>query len=156
LQLSKEETLWQSELKDMIWLELQAFLADRSLNEQDVYLCEERKNVASLLNEIANYKFNPSAGDKQGDSVDSGVGMTAAECQCLSMFCTNCSKIQNLAIEQVIVLSIATCSNNNEAKFCSRLKNCCQDWMQQLLFIHLVELWQESFRFLNQKNLQTN
>jgi mitogen-activated protein kinase kinase kinase 4 len=86
----------------MIWLELQAFLADRSLNEQDVYLCEERKNVASLLNEIANYKFNPSVGEKRGDSVDSGVGMAPAECQCLSMFCTNCSKIQNLAIEQVI------------------------------------------------------
>lgn len=101
-QLSKEETLWQSELKDMIWLELQAFLADRSLNEQDVYLCEERKNVASLLNEIANYKFNPSFGDRrQGGSVDSGVGLTLTECQCLSMFCLNCTKLQNLAIEQV-------------------------------------------------------
>lgn len=90
----------------MIWLELQAFLADRSLNEQDFYLCEERKNVASLLNEIATYKFNPSFGEKRGDSADSGVGMIPEECHCLSMFCTNCSKIQNLAIEQVMVLQL--------------------------------------------------
>jgi len=99
-QLSKEETLWQSELKDMIWLELQAFLADRSMHDQDVFLCEERKTVAGLLDEIANYKFNP-LGDKQRDSVDSGVELGAVECQCLSMFCMNCSKNQNLAIDQV-------------------------------------------------------
>ncbi|CAB3382788.1 Hypothetical predicted protein [Cloeon dipterum] len=97
-QLSKEETLWQSELKDMIWLELQAFLADRSLPEQDVFLCEERKSVAGLLEEIANYKFCPTKADNQQDSVDSG---TELDCSCLSMFCSECSRNQNLAIEQV-------------------------------------------------------
>ncbi|XP_059490886.1 mitogen-activated protein kinase kinase kinase 4 isoform X2 [Neocloeon triangulifer] len=100
-QLSKEETLWQSELKDMIWLELQAFLADKSLPEQDMYLFEERKNVANLLEEIANYKFCATANQRDKDSVDSGTELVAAECNCLSMFCNVCCRNQNLAIEQV-------------------------------------------------------
>lgn len=36
--LSSEDYTWQTELKDMIWLELQAWHADRSLEQQDKYL----------------------------------------------------------------------------------------------------------------------
>jgi len=57
VQLSQEEVLWQSELKDLIWLELRARLTDRTIMSQDKYLCEERKNICSLLDEIINFRF---------------------------------------------------------------------------------------------------
>ncbi|GLV61244.1 Mekk1, partial [Carabus blaptoides fortunei] len=40
--ISQEEQLWQNELKDLIWLQLQAWHADRTVTEQDQYLCKER------------------------------------------------------------------------------------------------------------------
>jgi len=49
--------LWQSELKDLIWLELRARLTDRTITSQDKYLCEERKNICLLLDEIINFRF---------------------------------------------------------------------------------------------------
>lgn len=48
---------WQSELKDLIWLELRARLTDRTITSQDKYLCEERKNISPLLDEIINFRF---------------------------------------------------------------------------------------------------
>lgn len=48
--------IWQSELKDLIWLELQARLNDRSIISQDKYLCEERKKISKLLDEIINFR----------------------------------------------------------------------------------------------------
>lgn len=57
LQMSKEEHLWQNELKDLIWLELQAWHADRTPQQQDQYLCEARNTVQPLLLEIMNYKL---------------------------------------------------------------------------------------------------
>ncbi|XP_046391955.1 mitogen-activated protein kinase kinase kinase 4 isoform X2 [Ischnura elegans] len=56
-QLSREEHLWQSELKDLIWLELQAWHADRTPTEQDQFVCQERTKIAGLLDEIMNYHF---------------------------------------------------------------------------------------------------
>jgi hypothetical protein len=55
--ISKEEQMWQTEVKDMIWLELQAFAADRTLEQQDKYLFTARQNIGELLKEIMNYKF---------------------------------------------------------------------------------------------------
>lgn len=56
IQLSREEHLWQNELKDLIWLELQAWHADRTPTEQDKYLCEAREGVQQLLLDIINYR----------------------------------------------------------------------------------------------------
>ncbi|XP_069698248.1 mitogen-activated protein kinase kinase kinase 4 isoform X1 [Periplaneta americana] len=55
--MSREEHLYQNELKDLIWLELQAWHADRTVIEQDDYLCKAREGVADLLNDIMNYRF---------------------------------------------------------------------------------------------------
>lgn len=55
-QLSEEESLWQTELKDMIWLELQAWRADRTPTQQDMYLLEARSMIPQLLDDILNYK----------------------------------------------------------------------------------------------------
>lgn len=54
--MSSEETRWQNELKDLIWLELQAYHADRSPVAQDEYLCKQREAVGSLLTEIIEYR----------------------------------------------------------------------------------------------------
>lgn len=55
-QMSHEETRWQNELKDLIWLELQAHHADRSPMAQDEYLCRQREAVEVLLTEIMEYR----------------------------------------------------------------------------------------------------
>lgn len=55
--ISREEQLWQTEVKDMIWLELQANMADRTIEQQDKYLFTARTNIGELLEEISNYRF---------------------------------------------------------------------------------------------------
>ncbi|KAH8359405.1 hypothetical protein KR093_006522, partial [Drosophila rubida] len=57
--LSQEEHTWQTELKDLIWLELQAWQADRTVEQQDKYLFEARHGVSDLLSQIISYKFQP-------------------------------------------------------------------------------------------------
>lgn len=55
---TREEQIWQTETKDMIWLELQANMADRSIEEQDRFLIAARHGIPELLREIMNYRFN--------------------------------------------------------------------------------------------------
>lgn len=54
--LSSEDYLWQTELKDMIWLELQARHASRTLEQQDKYLYSARQGIPDLLSKILNYR----------------------------------------------------------------------------------------------------
>lgn len=54
--LSSEDYIWQTELKDMIWLELQAWHADRTLEQQDKYLYSARQGIPDLLKKISNYR----------------------------------------------------------------------------------------------------
>lgn len=56
--ISKEEQLWQTEVKDMIWLELQANMADRTLEQQDKFLTLSRKSIGELLREIMSFRFS--------------------------------------------------------------------------------------------------
>ncbi|XP_026330433.1 mitogen-activated protein kinase kinase kinase 4 [Hyposmocoma kahamanoa] len=59
--ISREEQVWQNELKDLIWLELQAKLAGRTLAQQDAFLCVQRKIVPTIVQNIRNYRFvNPN------------------------------------------------------------------------------------------------
>lgn len=87
--MSKEENLWQNELKDLIWLELQAFHADRSTIEQDTYLCNARDSVSNLLYEIMNYKFAINA---TSDDFCNG---------CFSMYCHYCIESQNKGLKDI-------------------------------------------------------
>lgn len=54
--MSREETRWQSELKDLIWLELQAYHEGRSVVAQDEWLCKQREAIGPLLKEIMEYR----------------------------------------------------------------------------------------------------
>ncbi|CAL7935979.1 unnamed protein product [Xylocopa violacea] len=113
-QMSHEETRWQNELKDLIWLELQAYYADRSTMAQDEYLCKQREAVECLLTEIMKYRYDPTARIK---NINNNVNTTGVEREansgsstnielgicpgCLSMYCRSCARAQGEALQQV-------------------------------------------------------
>ncbi|XP_023329838.1 uncharacterized protein LOC111702400, partial [Eurytemora carolleeae] len=62
-QPSKEETLWQNEIKEVIWLELQAWFAGRTLADQDKWLISEREKVDDLANLVSSFRFSGGGED---------------------------------------------------------------------------------------------
>lgn len=97
--MSREETLWQNELKDVIWLELQAYHADRTPVEEDSYLCTAREVVEPLLNDIKHYKFQRHSRRYISQNSDSGV---EDDCSgCVTMQCASCLEAQNDAIREI-------------------------------------------------------
>ncbi|KAL6427708.1 hypothetical protein ACFW04_008865 [Cataglyphis niger] len=114
-QMSHEETSWQNELKDLIWLELQAHHADRSPMMQDEYLCRQREAVEALLTEIMEYKYDSMANAQEGDCISPGdiasdrsansgssPNIELSVCPgCLSMYCRACAREQGEALQQV-------------------------------------------------------
>ncbi|XP_031640746.1 mitogen-activated protein kinase kinase kinase 4 isoform X3 [Contarinia nasturtii] len=122
--LSSEDYLWQTELKDMIWLELQARHASRTLEQQDKYLYSARQGIPDLLNKILNYRFvRRFEREVSVSSTDSGVSehsphpsmpstpesTCTAETQskptgcsqCYSMYCKDCQEQQTIALREV-------------------------------------------------------
>lgn len=53
---TSEDSVWQTELKDMIWLELQARHASRTIEQQDKYLYSARQSIPELLDKILHYR----------------------------------------------------------------------------------------------------
>ncbi|XP_076227046.1 mitogen-activated protein kinase kinase kinase 4 isoform X3 [Nomia melanderi] len=116
-QMSHEETRWQNELKDLIWLELQAHHADRSPMAQDEYLCRQRDAVEGLLTEIMEYRYNPTVNtrDNNGPWINvsnmcidrvmnpgSSPNVELSTCPgCLSMYCRPCARAQGEALQQI-------------------------------------------------------
>ncbi|XP_072379939.1 mitogen-activated protein kinase kinase kinase 4 isoform X2 [Diabrotica undecimpunctata] len=97
--MTREETLWQNELKDLIWLELQAYHADRTPMEEDAYLCLARECVEPLLKDIMNYRFHRSSKKDASYNSDSGV---EEDCPgCASILCYSCMEAQNEALKEV-------------------------------------------------------
>lgn len=126
--ISREEYLWQTELKDLIWLELQAWHADRTLEQQDKYLLAARQDVGTLLKQIMEYKFNHSYSRRNSidnsyqsskassaSETDSGISTQDSNTSngqflqsvclgCLSMYCRQCLDQQSRALKQIEVL----------------------------------------------------
>ncbi|XP_055848430.1 mitogen-activated protein kinase kinase kinase 4 isoform X2 [Episyrphus balteatus] len=113
---TQEEHTWQTELKDLIWLELQACQADRTMEQQDRFLFSSRQGVPDLLNEIINYKFRPlykrelsTVSTDSGLSTGSGSDTTSKldspsvnPCQgCMSLYCRDCAEQQRVAFKEV-------------------------------------------------------
>ncbi|XP_030753033.1 mitogen-activated protein kinase kinase kinase 4 [Sitophilus oryzae] len=97
--MSREESLWQNELKDLIWLELQAYHADRTTIEEDEYLCAARESVEPLLQNIMNYRFRRHSRKYSSQNSDSGV---EDDCPgCASIFCVSCMEAQNEALREI-------------------------------------------------------
>ncbi|XP_076665905.1 mitogen-activated protein kinase kinase kinase 4 [Andrena cerasifolii] len=116
-QMSHEETRWQNEFKDLIWLELQAHHADCSPMVQDEYLCKQREAVEGLLKEIMEYRYDPIASVKENNAPWINVSDTCIDritnsgsspsielgiCPgCLSMYCRACARAQGESLQQV-------------------------------------------------------
>lgn len=49
---------WGNRTNELIWLELQAWHASRSISDQDVYLYTARQAVPDIINDILNFKVN--------------------------------------------------------------------------------------------------
>ncbi|XP_062535239.1 mitogen-activated protein kinase kinase kinase 4 [Armigeres subalbatus] len=113
--ISTEERLWQTHANDLIWLELQAWHADRTVDQQDKILCQARNEIDGLLEEIMNFRFQRHLARMNSDLslTDSGFGSDATastgnaeSCRqfcfgCLSMYCKDCLEIQTIALKQV-------------------------------------------------------
>ena len=55
-QISQEQEVWQTKLNDVLWLELQAWHANKTIEEMDEWLCQEREKAQDILPEIINFK----------------------------------------------------------------------------------------------------
>ncbi|KAJ8718761.1 hypothetical protein PYW07_016317 [Mythimna separata] len=112
--ISREEQVWQNELKDLIWLELQAKIAGRTLAQQDAYLCAQRNIVPRIINNIFEYRFvnkNPCRANckRSLDAVTSQEDLTAHDepneeeqmYGCLSFDCQLCSDAIGAAMREV-------------------------------------------------------
>lgn len=102
--------MWQTEVKDLIWLELQAWQADRNIEEEDKYLYVERQSIGDLLREIMTYKFDRAntkrTNGNAATTADSGVSVQCPDSTpfcagCISMYCKDCLAAQTLALKQV-------------------------------------------------------
>ena len=65
---STEQELWTNQCSDLIWLGLQAYLSDRTLNQEDEHLYEQRDVVASVIYEITTFKAKPRDIEAQNNS----------------------------------------------------------------------------------------
>ncbi|KAL4711564.1 hypothetical protein ACJJTC_003581 [Scirpophaga incertulas] len=118
--ISREEQVWQNELKDLIWLELQARLAGRSLAQQDAHLCAQRNIVPTIVNNIIIYRFvNPNpcrSGRKWLAAIDGSRENLNADDEnkpvttsyddeeqvgCLSLACRQCAEATEKAAKEV-------------------------------------------------------
>ena len=83
-QLSCEQEVWQNEVNDLIWLELQAWYGGRTLRLQDEFLCEEREKVPAVLDEVVNFKvtlteWNDTASCGDNSDADDGMSIVCDE-----------------------------------------------------------------------------
>lgn len=62
-QRSSEQELWRSDLSDMIWLELQARLNGRSVEDQDSVLGAARRGIGKTLQRILDFRIASPAGE---------------------------------------------------------------------------------------------
>ncbi|KPI99555.1 Mitogen-activated protein kinase kinase kinase 4 [Papilio xuthus] len=96
--VSREEQVWQNELKDLIWLALRARLAGRSLAQQDAFLCAQRRSVPALLQTLLDYRFVnpypcPGAAEAEVEAeaeVDAEAEAGGRGQTCLSAECGRC------------------------------------------------------------------
>ena len=87
--ISQEDTLWQNETKELIWLELQAWFAGKNLICQDNWIHRERTALANCKKLVCDYKFVPfhqSFFDQQQISLESDIFYDAQVTDEISLF----------------------------------------------------------------------
>ena len=75
-QNSEENKKWQVELSQALWLELQAWHANRTMDEQDMHLVRARAEVEKVLDEVINFKVKKP---DHATEIQSDVGDTTAQ-----------------------------------------------------------------------------
>lgn len=70
-QLSSEQEMWRSSLSDVIWLELQARLHQRSVEEHDTALCSARQGVTLTLQHVLDFHVATTSVDANVCGCDS-------------------------------------------------------------------------------------
>ena len=70
-QVSQEDTIWQNEQKEVIWLELQAWLAGSSVTAQDQTIHAARTSLDTLASHVTGFRFRPTSGLESQMSVES-------------------------------------------------------------------------------------
>nr|XP_033793632.1 mitogen-activated protein kinase kinase kinase 4 isoform X5 [Geotrypetes seraphini] len=79
--------MWLNRSNELIWLELQAWHAGRSINDQDFYLYTARQAIPEIINEILTFKVNFD----NFSYVNNGAGLngTSVEGPCKAIHSTN-------------------------------------------------------------------
>ena len=60
--MSQEDTVWQNEQKEVIWLELQAWFAGKSVTCQDHWIHKERSRLEETAARVNTFRFRPRPG----------------------------------------------------------------------------------------------
>ena len=68
-QSSVENKKWQVEFSQALWLELQAWHANRTMEEQDLHLVRARANVEEVLDEVIKFKMKKQCLDTKMSAV---------------------------------------------------------------------------------------
>ena len=73
-QLSSEQLVWQNKVNDLIWLELQAWCRDVSIEDQDRYLIATREGAKNILNEVMDFHVDlgSSENNRNNDVLEAG------------------------------------------------------------------------------------
>ncbi|KAG0721552.1 Mitogen-activated protein kinase kinase kinase 4 [Chionoecetes opilio] len=70
-QQSEEEAIYQQELFEILWLELQAWQAGLDCTTFDLQLVTRRTEVLEVIQEVLSFKFDPERQEKRQDNVGS-------------------------------------------------------------------------------------
>ena len=52
--------MWQNEVKEVIWLELQAWLAGNNVTCQDQWIHKQRESLNAVAAQVCDYTFHPA------------------------------------------------------------------------------------------------
>ena len=82
-QLSSEQEMFQTQVNDLLWLELKAWFQRRTLRDQDTYLCKAREKVPELLKEISQFcvRLKPLEDSCKTEEAVSNSPVDCASCE---------------------------------------------------------------------------
>ena len=109
-QNSEENKKWQVELSQALWLELQAWHANRTMDEQDMHLVRARAEVEKVLDEVINFKVkkpdhtteilsdvgDTTAQDGNSEESDNNLNVNGSnDSETNEAYCQSCSVMQS-------------------------------------------------------------
>lgn len=113
------ELVFKQELRDLIWLEIKGWMGNRSMIDEDKYLCAERKKIPQTFEKILKFRFNSQSKSNKQQVNQSRVDEnkfnviqhdenTASDTDHVIDCTTKC----NNSGHSICVCTSSTCSNN--------------------------------------------